>query len=382
MSGAHTLFMRLAGPMQSWGTSSRFQLRRTDLYPSKSGVFGMLLCAMGVGREDSPMALKSLTTLRMGVRVDRKGTMDWDYHTAGAKIGIRSAEGKIKKTAKTGEYETLLSRRQYIYDASFLVALQGDTNTVNDCAVALQNPTWPLFLGRKCCIPAEPVFAGIGRFDTLADALTYIPWQPRIDAIDRDDKCATRTLDIYVEHPSDSQAPSGARLVYDIPMGFGFYGYASRWVVKDQVTVRVEKVHHQLRVRLYTRHPDHTSSQWKAARASRLELDHHLCVFCKSPAEEAHHVSYQNVGHETDSDLRSLCKICHNACTILEYGQDMKTNRIDPLDPAQRPAILGQINRLLEERRLGSRRELLKTVRTTSQSFYGVAQGALSDKER
>ena len=79
--------------MQSWGTSSRFQLRRTDAYPSKSGVLGLLLCAKGVRREDSSQALAELTPLLMGVRVDRSGTLDWDYHTAGAKIGIRKAEG-------------------------------------------------------------------------------------------------------------------------------------------------------------------------------------------------------------------------------------------------------------------------------------------------
>jgi len=131
-SGNNTLFLRLAGPMQSWGTSSRFQLRRTDTYPSKSGVLGLLLCAMGIRREDSSRALVPLTALLMGVRVDRCGILDWDYQTAGAKIGIRSADGKIKKTQSTGEYETLLSRRQYLYDASFLVALHGSVDT-NQC---------------------------------------------------------------------------------------------------------------------------------------------------------------------------------------------------------------------------------------------------------
>ena len=148
MSNAdNTLFLRLAGPMQSWGTSSRFQLRRTDAYPSKSGVLGLVLCAMGIRRENSSKELEPLVALAMGVRVDRAGTSDWDYHTVGAKIGIRSADGKIKKTASTGEFETLLSRRQYLYDASFLVALQGGADAVRACVHALHNPVWPIFLG-------------------------------------------------------------------------------------------------------------------------------------------------------------------------------------------------------------------------------------------
>ena len=239
-TGDNTLFLRLAGVMQSWGTSSRIQIRRTDLFPSKSGVLGMLLCAMGVHREDSSQALEPLNRLLMGVRVDRGGIPDWDYHTAGAKIGIRRADGKgPKETAKTGEYETLLSRRQYLYDASFLVAFQGDAGTIATCAKALSDPVWPLFLGRKCCIPGEPVLVGTGSFDTLTEALVSIPWQPRVPSIDNPDYSLSRTLDVWIEHPPESGIPEGARLVYDSPVVFGFWSHGPRWVVRDQITVPV-----------------------------------------------------------------------------------------------------------------------------------------------
>lgn len=376
MSSEHnTLFLRLAGVMQSWGTSSRFQLRRTDLYPSKSGVLGMLLCAMGVRREDSRQALEPLNALLMGVRVDRSGASDWDYHTAGAKIGIRSADGKIKKTAATGEYETLLSRRQYLYDAAFLVALQGDAGTIDACGQALRSPVWPLFLGRKCCIPGEPVFVGTGGFDTLAEALSSIPWQPRIRSIDSDYHSATRTLDIFIEHPSGSEIPSGARLIHDVPVVFGFYSHTPRLVANGQVIVPVGSEVQKPLPRSYVRRPDYTSEQWKAARASRLEFDNYFCVFCKSPAEEVHHVGYENVGHETDSDLRSLCGICHDACSMLEYGKDMRAQRVDPSDPADRQMILSQIERLLEERRSGQRRSLLRSARRAKTSFLALDGG-------
>jgi CRISPR system Cascade subunit CasD len=36
------LLLRLAGPMQAWGTQSRFVNRDTELEPSKSGVIGLL----------------------------------------------------------------------------------------------------------------------------------------------------------------------------------------------------------------------------------------------------------------------------------------------------------------------------------------------------
>ena len=177
---ANTLFLRLAGPMQAWGTESRLQIRRSDKYPSKSGAIGIILCAMGVERDDAGPALERLVALRMAVRIDHPGTSVWDYHTAGAGIGIRQAEGGIKLTAETKKPETLLSRRQYLFDASFLVALQGDSEVIREAAAALQDPVWPVYLGRKCCIPTEPVFSGTGEHQSLLEALSSQPLQ--IDA--------------------------------------------------------------------------------------------------------------------------------------------------------------------------------------------------------
>ena len=42
-----TLLLRLVGPMQAWGTSSRFDERDTGKEPSKSGVIGLLAAALG-----------------------------------------------------------------------------------------------------------------------------------------------------------------------------------------------------------------------------------------------------------------------------------------------------------------------------------------------
>ena len=199
-SGDNTLYLRLAGPMQSWGTSSRLQLRRTDAHPSKSGVLGLLLCAKGIRREDSSRELEPLASFVMGVRVDRAGVLGWDYHTAGAGIGIRKAEGGIKRTSSTGEYETLISRRQYLCDASFLVALQGAAELVTSYARALEDPIWPVFLGRKSCVPAEPVLAGTANHRTVTESLAAVTWRPRVRAELPRDRSATRTLDTLVEH--------------------------------------------------------------------------------------------------------------------------------------------------------------------------------------
>ena len=111
---------------------------------------------------------------------------------------------------------------------------------------------------------------------------------------------------------------------------------------------------------------NYASDQWRAIRAERLAVDCGLCVFCKSEAEEVHHVTYENAGRERIEDLRSLCKLCHDACTQLEYGHGMTSVRVDPADPGQRDVILGQVQRLLTERRIGRRERVREAVR---QSF-------------
>jgi len=377
MSDENTLFLRLAGPMQSWGTSSRFQLRRTDNYPSKSGVLGLLLCAAGVRREDSAKANEPLARLVMGVRVDRPGTLDWDYHTAGARMGIRSADGKIKKTASTGEYETLLSRRQYLFDAAFLVALQGSAETLSRCEENLKHPVWPLFLGRKCCVPAEPVLVGRGNYDNLVDALSSLPWYPRIEAIDDDSGDSSRTLSTFIEHQPETPPPSSARLVHDVPRTFGYHGHGARCVVPDQVTVAVATATQNLRARRDVP-PDPYGPEWKVLRRVRLAMDKGLCVFCKAEAEDVHHLDYSDVRPET---LRSLCNLCHDACTMLEYGQELTARRVDPIDPSERPVILKQIRRLMNERRLGRRRELLEAARIVATSFV-FEDGSSTSREK
>jgi CRISPR-associated Cas5-like protein len=41
-----TLLLRLAAPLQSWGSDSKFETRKTDREPTKSGVVGLLAAAL------------------------------------------------------------------------------------------------------------------------------------------------------------------------------------------------------------------------------------------------------------------------------------------------------------------------------------------------
>ena len=139
-----TLLLRLAGPMQSWGTDSKFDVRRTGREPSKSGVIGLVAAALGIARQDR-QALQTLNGLRFGVRVDREGALLRDYH--------------IARTAKDVAYVT---HRYYLSDAEFVAGLESDDRALlARIAQALQAPAFPLYLGRRSCPPVGRVFLKI-----------------------------------------------------------------------------------------------------------------------------------------------------------------------------------------------------------------------------
>ena len=61
------LLIPCVGPMQSWGTRSRFQERDTEREPSKSGIIGLLCAALGRDRNESVDDLADLTHARFAI---------------------------------------------------------------------------------------------------------------------------------------------------------------------------------------------------------------------------------------------------------------------------------------------------------------------------
>lgn len=167
-----TLLLRLVGPMQSWGTTSRFDQRDTGKEPSKSGVLGLLAAALGLDRENWT-DLGPLTRLAMGVRHDRPGVPKRDYQTAGC-----AASDTIIKADGTQSKDGVVSQRFYLADAAFLVGLACEERYLLErIHAALRDPVWPLALGRKSYVPSEPIWIENGVQDvSLRDALARWPW--------------------------------------------------------------------------------------------------------------------------------------------------------------------------------------------------------------
>lgn len=145
------LLLRLAGPLQAWGDSSRFTSRDTRERPTKSGVLGLLAAAQGRRRTD---AIEDLAELRFGVRTDQEGRLLRDFHTS---------EGAP------------LSNRYYLMDAVFLAGVEGDPVLLQLLADALLRPRFALYLGRRSCPTQGRLSLGIVD-DGLEDALRNHPW--------------------------------------------------------------------------------------------------------------------------------------------------------------------------------------------------------------
>lgn len=226
-----TLLLRLAGPMQSWGTTSRFDQRDTGNEPSKSGVIGLLAAALGINRENWN-DLEPLTKLTMAVRHDRPGGLKRDYQTAGCASTdkIRRADGSLSE-------DGVISQRHYLADAVFLVGLEGkDRGLLKLVHAALQNPVWPLVLGRKSYVPSESVWLEGSLVDApLLEALAAWPW---ITTPRRGETAPERLL-VSLE----SQDGSGA-LRMDQPLSsFAERRFGARTVRAEWVDVQPENNH-------------------------------------------------------------------------------------------------------------------------------------------
>lgn len=151
------LLLRLAAPLQSWGSASRFARRETEREPTKSGVLGLLAAAEGRRRTDS---IEDLLALKFGVRVDQPGSILQDFHTAHRPDGTAMP----------------LTTRFYLSDAVFVAAVEGEDALVRGLDDAVRDPSFPLYLGRRSCPPAGPIALGVQEGE-LDSALRAIEWQ-------------------------------------------------------------------------------------------------------------------------------------------------------------------------------------------------------------
>lgn len=174
----------LEAPLQSWGADSKFGRRETLPFPTKSGVLGLLLCALGAQGEQEDL-LKVFADLRQtAISFVRKGGREGvdklarnpllrDFHMVGSAYDDADpwAVLMVPKKSDGGRAVgggTKLTHRYYLQDAKFAVLLEVPASEAETFSQAMIEPSFDLYLGRKCCVPTDFVYRGT--FDTEADA--------------------------------------------------------------------------------------------------------------------------------------------------------------------------------------------------------------------
>jgi CRISPR system Cascade subunit CasD len=152
--------------MQAWGTHSYEDFRPSNLYPTRSGLLGLLAACLGIDRKDQD-ALSQLSA-----------SVDFSVRDDGHVSRTDQQEPRIKTAIKLPDFHSVLdarkvdgaaskfpvvSHREYLFDAAFTVAVgerQGAVYSLDQLADALRRPCYTPVLGRRSCPPTRPILDG------------------------------------------------------------------------------------------------------------------------------------------------------------------------------------------------------------------------------
>jgi len=171
------LILRLDGPMQAWGTHTFEDYRPSGLYPTRSGLLGLLGSCLGLERNDLAEQQSLSASVEFTVRVDSKRIGQdqeatviesrklLDFHTV---MDARKVDGSVNKFP-------VVSSREYLYDAVFTVAIgsrDGARFGLDQIAEVLRRPCYTPTLGRRSCPLTRPLFVSFCEADTARIALS------------------------------------------------------------------------------------------------------------------------------------------------------------------------------------------------------------------
>jgi len=170
-----------------------------------------------------------------------------------------------------------------------------------------------------------------------------------------------------VPTPEEPEAPDDALVWYDVPVAFVVPAHRPRFVLRRHLSVGATGVIAAMVKPAQSATPppprpraNYDNSEYKEKRRQRLEQDRHLCVFCKGPATTVQHVTYRHAGgNEQPEELRALCRLCHDAVTMIEYGLGMGMDRINPEEERWREQIIRKREEIIRFRSLETRRRKL-----------------------
>lgn len=177
------ILLWLEGPLQAWGYDSLFGVRSTLDFPTKSGVLGMILAALGMSGPQEEL-LRTLSkgeqtvfSFKKSNRVSASTMVDfhmvgngYDSNDAWENLNIPKKRDGTKATGAGSSAGSKITYRHYLQDAVFAVVAEIPEELSSAVESAFSEPVWPLCLGRRCCVPSKLIYRGsYSSLETAAD---------------------------------------------------------------------------------------------------------------------------------------------------------------------------------------------------------------------
>jgi len=180
-----SLLLRFDAPLMSFGGVMVDQNNVTDMFPGLSAITGLLANALGYSHGDTQRLEALQDRIEYAARWDIEPERMEDYHTVDLGKPKMVEPGWTTRGAPewrggggAAKKGTHIRYRHYLANGvmTLVVALkdEGDPDT-DILALALQKPARPLFIGRKACLPAEPIFLRIISAEDVYEALDSEP---------------------------------------------------------------------------------------------------------------------------------------------------------------------------------------------------------------
>jgi len=186
------LILRFDAPLVSFGGPSIDHHGVVQRFPARSMLTGLAANALGWCHGDVERLQRLQDRLRFAARIDRLGESLIDYQTVALGLPWMQAEragwttrGHISVRGGLFSDAIHIRLRHYRADSLHTVALalaDQESPSLEDLAAALREPARPLFIGRKCCLPAAPILLRVVEAESLPDALARVPRSRRTDA--------------------------------------------------------------------------------------------------------------------------------------------------------------------------------------------------------
>jgi len=186
MTGARDrrhLLLHLDAPLMAFGAPIVDQHGVIGDVPLPSMIAGLLANALGYQRTEADLLQRLQDRLVPAARWDRPGERLRDFQTAELSAADRGWTTRGRPEGRAGGAGTYLGKhlRHRWHQADALVTLalrldpEAEAPTLEDLAAALSSPARPLFIGRKPCLPAGPLFVGFAVASTTLDAVSNAP---------------------------------------------------------------------------------------------------------------------------------------------------------------------------------------------------------------